>query len=113
MTKNELRKIKKGIQLIDLLINQLSESKSLNPIFEVRNTFYHIFYDGNKLDDLFVFLFPIEQIENISRILRAIQTAAGIGPDFIFASGGRINITVPDLISDLNANFISNFRLSA
>ena len=35
MTKNELRKIKKGIQLIDLLINQLSESKSLNPIFEV------------------------------------------------------------------------------
>lgn len=102
MTKNELRKIKKGIQLIDLLINQLSESKSLNPIFEVRNTFYHIFYDGNKLDDLFVFLFPIEQIENISRILRAIQTAAGIGPGFIFASGGKIDITVPDLISDLN-----------
>ena len=102
MTKNELRKIKKGIQLIDLLINRLSESKSFDPIFEVRNTFYHIFYDGNKLDDLFVFLFPIEQIENISRIFRAIQTAAGTGPDFISGPSGGINITVPDLISNLN-----------
>ena len=102
MTKNELRKIKKVIQLIDLLINRLSESKSFDPIFEVRNTFYHIFYDGNKLDDLFVFLFPIEQIENISRIFRAIQTAAGTGPDFISGPSGGINITVPDLISNLN-----------
>ena len=102
MTKNELRKIKKGIQLIDLLINRLSESKSFDPIFEVRNTFYHIFYVGNKLDDLFVFLFPIEQIENISRIFRAIQTAAGTGPDFISGPSGGINITVPDLISNLN-----------
>lgn len=85
-----------------MLINRLSESKSFDPIFEVRNTFYHIFYDGNKLDDLFVFLFPIEQIENISRIFRAIQTAAGTGPDFISGPSGGINITVPDLISNLN-----------
>lgn len=103
MTKNETRKIKKGIDLLELLIKELSESKSFEPIFKRRNTFYHVFYNGEKLDDLFIFLFPIDMIEDISNILSSIRTAAGIGPGFISGPNGGIRIDCPTLIVKLKA----------
>jgi hypothetical protein len=74
MSKAELRKIKKGIELIKLILNKLNSS-SINVIFNVRDSVHHIFYDGNRIDETFLWVFPVEELREISNILQIIRSA--------------------------------------
>ena len=99
MTKNEMRKVKKGIELLDLLIKELNESQSLDVVFNRRSTFYHIFYNGEKLDDVFLFLLPVEAIEDVSKVLNAIKSAIGT------TNGGKASGIMPYNGAELTGNY--------
>lgn len=90
MNKAEIRKIKKGIELLELVLGDLNrnEREILNNLR--RDSFHHIFYDGNRLDELFLAIIPTEQIEDITRVLLIIKTAYAGGNGEIQSQYGRI-----------------------
>lgn len=75
MTKNEIRRLKKGIELIELLLNEIKTSNDINSVFRRRDSFHHVFYNGDRIDELFLYIFPVEELEHISMILSVIETA--------------------------------------
>jgi hypothetical protein len=89
MTKNEIRRLKKGIELIELLLNEIKTSNNVTSVFKRRDSFHHVFYNGNRLDELFLYIFPVEKLEHISGILSAIETASGSVGDELLSYGGR------------------------
>lgn len=75
MTKNESRRLKKAIELIELLLDEIKTSKDLSVVFQRRDSFHHIFYNENRLDELFLSIFPIYDLEYISNVLSTIKMA--------------------------------------
>ncbi|WP_302176943.1 hypothetical protein [Megamonas funiformis] len=79
MKRNDLKKIRKAIRLIDYFINNLNKyikapNNSLHHyIRKEKYSFSNIFFTQNKLDELFTFLISIEKLSNISRILDIIN----------------------------------------
>jgi hypothetical protein len=100
MTKNEIRRIKKGLTLIEMLLSELASEDSLDPVFQHRDSFHHIFYNGDRLDELFLFLFPVETLEIISKTLSAIKMANGTSGDELTNHRG-ISIRKDKLTSNL------------
>ncbi len=91
MNRNEIRKIKKGISLIQLLLYKLDKSNNLNEVFNVRSSFYHIFFDNNRLDETFLMLFPVDEIEFLTQILDVIKSASSTGSKEILSSWGKVS----------------------
>ena len=115
MTKNEIRRIKKGNELIKLLLFELEnqrDPKKFDPIFSYRDSFHHIFYDGNRIDELFLYLFPIKNLENISWALSILTSAYATMGSEIQSQRGRINkddlIKMLNLISSILENAITS-----
>lgn len=78
MKRNDLKKIRKAIKLIDYFINNVNiYTKKIDNIhYYIRKekySFSNIFFTQNRLDELFTFLIPIEKLANISRILSIIN----------------------------------------
>lgn len=101
MTRNEIRRVKKGIDLIDLLLKELASTKDVGTVLKRRDSFYHIFYNGDRMDELFLFLFPVEELEYISKVFSAIKTANGTMNDELSSTRG-IYIRYKDLVQSLN-----------
>lgn len=75
MNKTEIRKIKKGIELLELVLRDLNKNANSELECLRRDTFYHLFYNDNRLDELFLVIIPTDEIEKISRVLLIIKTA--------------------------------------
>lgn len=99
MTKNEIRRLKKGVELIELLLNDIKTTNDLRVVFNRRDSFHHIFYNENRLDELFLSIFPIDYLEKISMVLSIIKLANSTTGDEILSSRGGIRKN--ELISSL------------
>ncbi|MDN4617665.1 nucleotide-binding protein [Paenibacillus sp. PsM32] len=104
MNKNEIKRLKKSLDLIELYVN--SVKNSYNEVFNYRDSFHNIFYDGRKLDELFLSIFPIKELNKFIDVLSIVQTANMISGDKIESVSGR-SIKVADLIDALE-----NIKLS-
>lgn len=91
MNKNEIRKIKKGIDLLDLVLKDLKtvngNTENIFPMLR-RNSFYHLFYNENRIDELFLAIIPTKELEYLSRILSIVRSANG------FVTGGYENAKI-------------------
>jgi len=101
MTKNESRRLKKAIELIELLLDEMKTSNDFSAVFRRRNSFHHIFYNENRLDELFLSIFPINDLEDISTVLSIIKTANGTMNNDELGSNGGARIKRNQLISAL------------
>lgn len=78
MNKAEIRKVKTAIALLEVVLQDLNKTSNEQLLQGLRrDTLYHIFYDGNRLDELFLAIIPIKEIEQISRVLLIARTAYG------------------------------------
>lgn len=101
MTKAEIRKIKKGIELIELVLSDLQKSNGSNIISILRrDSFHHIFYNDNRLEELFLAIIPTERIEFVLRVLLIVKTASGSIDGTILSQYGQIDKT--ELMTVLN-----------
>lgn len=91
MNKAEIRKIKKGIELLELVLEGLNRNdrEVLNNLR--RDSFHHIFYNGDRLDELFLIIIPTEEIEIIARMLLIIKSAYGGGSTGIQSTYGTVS----------------------
>lgn len=102
MKKNEIRKIRQAIQLNNLLIKELKENNGVSAVLNRRDSFHHVYFNDNRLDELFLLLFPVNEIEELSNVLYNIKTAnGGLGADKIISMRGSM-ISYADLIKRLN-----------
>lgn len=99
MTKNELRRLQKGIDLIDLLQKEVTSNRSVAPVLHHRNSFYHLFYDNNRIEELFLFPIPIDRLDVIVSFMSTIQSASGYMDNTLTSCKGRGKITYEDLVS--------------
>ncbi|WP_342553720.1 TIR domain-containing protein [Paenibacillus sp. FSL R7-0652] len=100
MNKNEIRRLKKGKDLIEVLLNDIKTSGKLSAVFNRRDSFHHIFYNENRFDEVFLSIFPIERLEIISSVLHTIKTAISSSGNLI-SGYNRIEIKKDELISIL------------
>lgn len=102
MKKNEIRKIRQAIHLNSLLIKELREKNDVIVVLNRRDSFHHVYFNDNRLDELFLLLFPVEEIEKLSNVLYNIKTANGT-VDVNKLSSTRGTVTLySDLINSLN-----------
>lgn len=76
----------------------MKTSNDLSSVFNRRDSFHHVFYNGNRIDELFLYIFPIDKLEHISRIFSAIETASGSAENDLLSYGG-IHTKKENLIS--------------
>jgi hypothetical protein len=90
MTKAETRRLKKGIELIELSLRELGEGG-----YDIRrDSFHHIFYTEDRFDDLFLAIIPIDRIEEITRTLLIIRSLSGHVDDVFSSPYGSIKKTI-------------------
>lgn len=99
MTKNELRRLKKGIDLIDLLLKDVKASQSAAPVLRHRNSFYHLFFNNTRIEELFLFLIPIDRLEDMTRFLSTVQSANGTIGTQLTSVNGMGSVTYVQLVS--------------
>ena len=92
MTKNETRKIKKGIELLELFISDLGLEDKIKSTIVRRDSFYHVFYNGERFDELFLSIIPVERIEVITRTLLQIRTSSSYTSTAFLSTNGSIEI---------------------
>ncbi len=101
MTKNELRRLKKGIDLIDLLLRDIKSSHSVSPVLQQRNSIYHLFYNNGRIEELFLFLIPIDKLNYMTSFLSTLQYASGTSDTSLISSSGMGRITYQQAVSSL------------
>lgn len=92
---------------MEVVLTDLKNKPSLDSLR--RNSFYHIFYNGQTLDELFLAAIPIENVEKISHTLSIIRMAYGSGDMGLSSHLGNISVkTVIDILSE----FLDYLRLT-
>ncbi len=77
MDKKEIRRIKKGLDLINEMSKSLTITKDIKMIMDYRSAVYYLFFRGEELREEFLFLIPVNRLEMIANALLAISTAYG------------------------------------
>ncbi|MBO6243623.1 MAG: hypothetical protein J6O41_03535 [Clostridia bacterium] len=87
MIKNDLRKLRKARELVNICLEKIREQKKhgidthmyvYQVIVSYRSLFYNIFYEDHfRIDSLFTYIFPIDKFNNFSNVLKIISTANG------------------------------------
>ena len=101
MTRNENRRLRKALELIQWLLKEVDLKNNLGAVHDRRDTFHHIFFNGDRLDELFLYIFPVDRIEEISRMLNILKSVCGSGNNEV-NSYYSTRIKKDNLISLLN-----------
>jgi len=106
MTKDDLRKLKKATELVDMCLNNLEKipqnfeqaSKAHSVISTHRSSFYHIFYDGSNISPLFLHLMPVDKMNSLIALLNVMAFAQMSSSNGTISSD-RVTLRINDLMT--------------
>lgn len=74
-------RIRKACDYLDYIVEQL-EKDNMNILLECRNAINAIFFDGNKLDAIFLSVLPIDKIDSVCNYLTHVKLQTGYISDY-------------------------------